>query len=247
MSVPLAEGTIKVGEHNTATFAGLTFNLDTIWATAIAGLVVIVFGLWISRRITSGVPSGAQLTWETVIGSIEDQVESSIGRKVAPFVVPLAVTLFFFILFANWLELIPTEFSSGDSEFHLLPSPTADVNLTYAMALLVIGWMHTTGVRKKGWKKYFAHFFQPNPLLFPINLIEEIVKPFTLALRLFGNILSGGIMIAVIGLLPIYVLWAPNAIWKLFDMFIGVIQAFIFALLTILYFSFAVGGQEEGH
>ncbi|MEP6665632.1 MAG: F0F1 ATP synthase subunit A, partial [Nocardioidaceae bacterium] len=72
-----------------------------------------------------------------------------------------------------------------------------------------------------------------------ILLIEEIVKPFTLALRLFGNIFSGGIMLAIIGLLPAYVLWGPNGLWKLFDLFIGLIQAFIFALLTILYFGMA--------
>jgi F-type H+-transporting ATPase subunit a len=63
---------------------------------------------------------------------------------------------------------------------------------------------------------------------------------------LFGNIFSGGIMVALISLFPAYLLWGPNAVWKLFDMFIGLIQAFIFALLTILYFGFATSEEEEG-
>jgi F-type H+-transporting ATPase subunit a len=70
-----------------------------------------------------------------------------------------------------------------------------------------------------------------------------------LALRLFGNIFAGGIMLALIGLIPIYGLWAPNLLWKLFDMFIGGIQAFIFALLTVLYFAMAGAGHgpDEEH
>jgi F-type H+-transporting ATPase subunit a len=82
-------------------------------------------------------------------------------------------------------------------------------------------------------------------LMFPINLVEEIARPLTLALRLFGNIFAGVIMVSLIALFPAYILWAPNIIWKLFDMFIGLIQAFIFALLTILYFS-SVKPTEEG-
>ncbi len=233
---PLA-AEIDIGTtHPTWKFGGLIFNLDTIWATVVAGAIVVLFGVFIARRATSGVPKGPQLIWETVIGSIDDQVEDSIGRRVAPFVVPLATALFFFILFANWLEIIPTH--------HHLPSPTADVNLTFALAILVIIWVHVTGVRKRGAGNYFGHFFKPI-LLSPINIIEELVKPVTLALRLFGNVFAGGVMISVIGLMPSFILWAPNILWKLFDMVIGVIQAFIFALLTILYFSFAVGGHGD--
>ena len=84
--------------------------------------------------------------------------------------------------------------------------------------------------------------------MFPLHIIEELAKPITLALRLFGNLFSGGIMIALLISLPIAFFPASIAltvVWKLFDMFIGVIQAFIFALLTILYYQFAV--EEDGH
>ena len=167
--------------------------------------------------------------------------------------VPLAVALFFFILTANWIEVFPTELNH---DVHLLPSPTADTNLTYAMAFLVIVGVFTFGIREQGWKGYFKHYFEPYPWMFPLELLQDLLKPITLALRLFGNIFAGGIMIALIAGM---VAWTPsniplgpvltvifNIIWKLFDtLFLGGLQAFIFALLTILYFGMA--GGHGGH
>ncbi len=240
----VASGGIEVGHHVTGTFLGMTFNLDTIWSTAIAGLVVIGLAFWMRRKITSRVPSKIQIIWEGLITTVSNQVEQSLGR-VNRFVIQLAVAEFVFILFANWLELIPSpiaHFPSGEG--HLWLSPTADVNLTYAMALLVIVGVHIHSVRQRGWKGYIKHYFQPYPILFPLNLLEELTKPISLALRLFGNILSGGIMISLLTLLPVWLFWGPQAAWKLFDLAIGVIQALIFALLTIIYF--ALAGETHG-
>ena len=83
--------------------------------------------------------------------------------------------------------------------------------------------------------------------MFPLNLLEELIKPITLALRLFGNIFAGGIMLALITLMPLYILWAPNLLWKAFGGAIAVIQAFIFALLTVLYFAMAGAGHGDEH
>ena len=229
-----ADTNIEVGVHKTATFLGMTFNVDTIIATVVAGAIVLGLGLYMAHRASHGVPSKLQVAFETVTDAVQGQVDATIGRT-AQFVVPLAVTLFFFILIANWLELVPTHEN--------LPSPTADTNLTYAMAFTVVIWANIAGMRKKGLRRYGRHFVEPYKVLLPLNVVEELVKPFTLALRLFGNIFAGGIMISLIGLFPAWLLWAPNGVWKLFDAFIGVIQAFIFALLTILYFSFAM--QED--
>jgi F-type H+-transporting ATPase subunit a len=239
------ETEIKIGEHVERTFLGMTFNLDTIISTLVAGTLVLLLGFWARSALTKPevdhVPSKIQILWETIVDQVNTQVEDNLG-KVHPFVVPLAVALFFFILFANWLELLPTEINHN---LHLLPAPTADTNLTYAMAIMAMVGVWVYGIREKGVKGYFHHFLEPFPILLPLNILEELTKPITLALRLFGNIFAGGIMLALIGLIPWYASWAPNLLWKLFDMAIGGIQAFIFALLTILYFGMAGAGHGE--
>jgi F-type H+-transporting ATPase subunit a len=236
---PLAAKDIgdEIGHHIVVRLGGFAFNIDTIYSTVLAAGIVIGLGLYLRAKVTSGVPSRLQLIWETVVEQVRAQVADQIG-PTAPFVVPLAIALFMFILIANWIELVPT--------MEKLPSPSADVNLTFALAIVVIIWVHIISIRRKGLKAYFKHYAQPYLALTPINVIEELARPVTLALRLFGNIFSGTIMILLIGLFPAFLSWAPNAVWKLFDMFIGVIQAFIFALLTILYFAGAVE-TEEAH
>jgi F-type H+-transporting ATPase subunit a len=226
----------RIGHHVTVTIGGLGFNLDTIWSSALAAAIVLGLGLWLRAQISSGVPGRLQLVWETVVGQVRGQVEQQMG-PTAPFVVPLAIALFMYILTANWLGLIPT--------MEKVPPPAADVNFTFALALVVIVWMHITSVRRKGIKGYFKHYTQPIAFLTPFNILEELAKPVSLALRLFGNIFSGTIMILLIGLFPVYILPVPNALWKLFEMFIGVIQALIFAILTIIYFSSAVETEES--
>jgi F-type H+-transporting ATPase subunit a len=233
--------TVKVGEHHTWHIFGLTFNGDTIIATIIAGLIIVLLGLLLRRSVNARKPGRLQVFFEAIVQQVERQVEETMGVQTAPFVVPLAIALFLFILIANWLAIIP---SPGDPEY-LIP-PASDVNLTYALALFVIILMHVTGVRKKGFRGYYPHLLTPSPIMLPINIIEELAKPLTLALRLFGNIVSGVIMVSLIALFPAYILWAPDVIWKLFDMFIGLIQAFIFGLLTIIYFSSVRASEEEG-
>jgi F-type H+-transporting ATPase subunit a len=240
-TVLAAESGIEVGVHREWHLLGLTFNADTIVSTAIAGAIIVGFALYLAWRATSGVPSGIQLAFETVTDQIEQQVEDQIGIRTAPFVVPLAITLFLFILIANWLSILPHAW-----EEYVRP-PTADVNLTFALAFFVIILVHITGVRVRGARHYFGHFLKPYPVMLPLEIITEVAKPFTLSLRLFGNILAGGVMVAVLALLPSFVEWLPIVIWKLFDLFIGVIQAFIFALLTIIYFGFAVSEEEAAH
>jgi F-type H+-transporting ATPase subunit a len=236
----LAEGGgVQVGEHPPWHVLGMTINADTVISTVIAAVIVLGLGLYLAAKATSKVPSGLQLAFETVTDQVERQVESNVGIRTAPFVVPLAVALFFFILISNWMTILPHAW-----EEYIRP-PTADVNLTFALALFVIILVHWTGIRVKG-KHYFRHFIEPYPALLPLLIIEELVKPVTLALRLFGNILAGTVMVSVIALLPAVVLWAPTTAWKLFDLFIGLLQALIFALLTILYFGFAAGQDEEG-
>jgi F-type H+-transporting ATPase subunit a len=229
---------ITVGQHPRATLFGLAFNRDTVISTLFAGAVLCGVGLYMVTRITDGVPGKLQLAFEGLVKYIEDLVEESMGIKTAPFVVPLAVTLFAFILIANWVEVLPSD--------EKLISPTSDINLTAAMAIFVIAWVHLLGIKRKGLFGYAKSFMGAPYWLIPFRAIEEVAKPLSLALRLFGNLFAGGLMIALIGLLPWTFVSVPlNSVWKIFDMFIGLIQALIFSLLTVVYFSAAV--SEEGH
>ena len=237
----LASGNITIGEHHGVVHvAGLTIYLDVVWTTLIAAAIVLGFGLRMRAKVTSGVPGKLQLFWETLVEQVSDLASSAIGPEGLPFV-GLGVTVFFFILICNWLAFVP----SGDPGF--LAPPTGDVNLPLALALTVFFLVHYNSVKARGWKGYFKHYAQPYAALTPINIIEEITKPITLTFRLFGNIFSGVLMVAVIvTLIPPYLSWIGLLIWKPFDeLFIGAIQAFIFALLTIMYLG--MGMSRDSH
>jgi len=230
---------IPVGDHITRH----GFNLDTIYTTLIACAVVLGMGFYLRSKVTAQVPGKLQMAWESLVGWVQEQVGSSLGPQYQR-VVPLGVTIFALVLVANWIEILPGLYHNTD----YAPAPTADVNLTYAMAIVVFVLTNAAGIRARGFGGYIKHLFRKPVAMFPLHIIEEIAKPLTLALRLFGNLFSGGIMIALlISFIPKFyilsILFTP--VWKLFDMFIGLIQAFIFALLTILYFQFAT--EEGGH
>src|SRR5262249_15460804 len=141
---------ITIGEHKEVVVGGLTFNIDTIVSTIIAIAAVLILGLWAARALARNtqdhVPTKGQLICETVVKEDNCQVEDNLGR-VHPYAAPLAISIFFFVLFANWLELIPTELNE---DAHLISAPTADVNLTYALAAVTMTSVWVYGIRLKG-------------------------------------------------------------------------------------------------
>jgi F-type H+-transporting ATPase subunit a len=244
----LAGAQIEVGEHTTAKWLGLTVNTDTVLSTAIAAVIVIALAFFLRAKITSsGIPSGVQLFWEALTIQMRSQIESAIGMRIAPFVLPLAVTIFVFILTSNWLAVLPLQYTNANGHTtELLNSPAADINYVLALALFVFVCYHLAGIWRRGIIGYPIKVLKGHvAFLAPINLVEEFAKPISLSLRLFGNIFAGGILVALIALFPPYIMWLPNAIWKSFDLFVGAIQAFIFSILTILYFSQAMEMEED--
>jgi F-type H+-transporting ATPase subunit a len=232
---------IHVGTHEYVfEFLGMTFNGDTIISTVIAAIVVIALAFFLKSKVTStGVPGGVQLFFEAITIQMRQQVEAAIGMKIAPFVLPLAVTIFVFILVSNWLAVLPVQYGGSDGAAgELIKAPASDINYVLALAAFVFICYNAAGVWRRGAWGHAKKLVKGHvTLMAPINIIEELAKPISLALRLFGNIFAGGILVALIAMFPWYIQWAPNAIWKTFDLFVGLIQAFIFALLTILYFS----------
>jgi F-type H+-transporting ATPase subunit a len=233
-----ADNEIQPGHHPTFQFLGLTFNSDTLAATLVAMVILLGLGLYMARGASAGKPTKLQLIFEALVEWVRGQIRDGMGVNAPKGVTELGVALFAFILVCNWLAALPTE--------KYVPPPTADVNFVYPVALLVIVWVIVVSIRRQG-KHYLDHFLQP---MGPIEFITQFfARPLSLALRLWGNIFAGALMVEVIALMPSYVLWLPNAAWKLFDMFIGLLQALIFSLLTILYFSEAVTvehGEEAG-
>ena len=116
------------------------------------------------------------------------------------------MTIFVLVLVANWVEVFPGLWHNTD----YLPSPTADVNLTYALGATVFVLTNGAAIRAKGFGGYIKSFFAPPRWLAPIRALEELMKPVTLALRLFGNLFSGGIMIAL--LLAICLLYTSRCV-----------------------------------
>ena len=236
---------IAVGDHPTWHFLGMTFNVDTMYASAIAAVVTVVFMWLVARAATHREPSKGQIIVETVLQQVRTYVNQAVGHATPPWLVPLGFALFFFILFCNWLEWFP---SGHHPEY--LPPPTSDTNLTFALtAVVVVGYTYVGFKHKR--RRYVTDMITAKPPVvgaFIKIVIDQIANPLALALRLFGNVLASGIMFSVIGLLPLAWIWLygpANVIWKLFDVgLILSIQAFIFAFLTILYFGFAV---EEEH
>jgi F-type H+-transporting ATPase subunit a len=245
---------ITVGEHVVHKVLGLSLDLDTIWATAAGLVVVFLLGLALRRQVSRPTPGKLQVAFEMGVSAVTKQVEGSIG-PAGQAIIPLAVALFVFIFVCNCFESIGL-----GSHFEWLAAPTGDINLPLAMAVFVILLVHVASIRARGILGYVKHYaMQPFPVvLLPYNLfmniVEEVARPVTLALRLFGNLLSGTLMLSVIAALGAWKLsGAPvgdvviviiNPIWKVFDLAIGAIQAFIFALLTILYFDVAMSGAR---
>src|ERR1700739_4845740 len=148
----LSEAAIEVGHHETANWLGLTVNTDTVLATAIAAVIVIALAFFLRAKVTSsGVPNGVQLFFEALTIQMRDQIETTIGLRIAPFVLPLAVTLFVFILIANWLSVLPFQYQdSGGKAHELLAPPASDINFVLALALFVFVCYHAAGVWRRG-------------------------------------------------------------------------------------------------
>ena len=237
-----------------------TFNYDSVISTVVAIVITLGVGFWIRSKLKSGEPGRVQAVFEWGYDQLRSLIRTNVSDD-ALFIMPLALTLFLYILIANWIEILPLAI------FPILHGANADLNQTLAMALVVIGVVQWYSVRVLGWRGYFRRYTKPfeMPLAFrigfaPFNILEEIVKPVTLSLRLFGNIFAGAVMIALIagfGTLSLPLVGVVGgtvlgtillAIWKAFDViFIGFIQAFIFMLLTVIYFGAAREGLEHEH
>ncbi len=226
-------------EHLTKNIFGITVNVDTLITMWGAMLVIIIFAYISTRKLTI-IPTKIQSFAESIVGMFVNLTESMIGEKEGKKHIPLAASLFLFIVTANLAGQLPLRL------FHLskgeLASPTNDINLTAAMAIIVLVYYVACGIKKKKIKFFIHGFSFIDIIMFLVELLDMFTRPLTLALRLFGNILAGEILIsALIGLCS-YGLPLPA---MLYELLVAFVQALVFTMLTIVYISSAISEEES--
>lgn len=224
--------------HLIAHIGQFSVNVDTVVTMWITMGILIVFALFATRKM-SIIPGKLQAIAEGILGVFVNLTDSMIGKNGRKHI-PLLASLFLFILTANLLGQLPWRL------YHMktgeLASPTNDINMTAAMAIMVLIYYIYQGVKIKG-PKYFLHEFSFVGIIMAlVELLEMVVRPFSLALRLFANILAGELLIVTFVGLCAYLLPLP---FMLFEVFVAFIQALVFMLLSTAYIAIAV--QEEEH
>src|SRR5699024_4927486 len=228
----------------------LSVDLSIVLMTVITSIVVLLIGIWCSRKLQMK-PTGAQAFMEWVVELVKGLVTATMAWKTGRAFLLLGLTLIMFILVSNVLGMVTT-ISIGGQEWWT--APTADAGMTLTRAALVVVLSHYYGIKLRGFKEYGKGFFAPIWIMFPFKIIEEFTNTLTLGLRLFGNIFAGGILTALIlgmstnamgdfsifGFIGSIV---PMLAWQGFSLFVAGIQAFIFTLLTMLYLSHKVESE----
>jgi F-type H+-transporting ATPase subunit a len=241
--------------HNatfTSTGGFWTLDLDTVSVSLVLGVAFLLFFYLIAKKATISIPKKTQNAIEMVIEGIGKIVKESC-RDNQQFVAALALTVMVWVFLMNFMDLIPVDLlpmmmkSMGVHYFRSVP--TADPSLTFALSLVVFILVIFYNVKSKGFfglsKEMLSKPF--GWYLFPINLlqrlVEECVKPVSLSLRLFGNLLAGEIVFLLIATMPWWVEFPLGFVWTMFHLLVIVIQSFIFMMLTIVY----CGLAQESH
>lgn len=225
-------------------------HLDTLFFSILLGLLYLFIFRMAARKATSGVPGKIQNFVEVMIEFVDTQVKDTF-HSPNKLIGPLALTVFMWVLFCNTMDLLPVDLLPRLASllgFHYLRVvPTADVNFTFALSLSVFVLIFGFGFYAKGVKgmvkEFTLHPFN-TPFLAPFNfvlkMIEELARPVSLSLRLFGNLYAGElIFILIAALIPTFLQWPVGLIWAIFHILVIVLQAFIFMMLTIVYLSLA--------
>ncbi|MBP3952786.1 F0F1 ATP synthase subunit A [Bacillus suaedae] len=225
-------------------YFGLTFNMSTVLMTTVTCLIVFFICFFGTRKLAMR-PSGLQNFLEWVIDFIRGIIKANMSWKVGKQFTGLAFTLLFFVFVANMLG-IPFEIVNYKTHEVWWKSPTADPALTIGMAALVIIMTHYYGIRERGVGEYFKDYVRPVPFLLPFKIIEEFANTLTLGMRLFGNIYAKEILMVLLvglgtsGAIGLFGAFLPTMVWQAFGLFIGALQAYIFAMLAMVYMAHKV-------
>lgn len=223
---------------------------------AVVLVVIVVFGLMLRRKV-SLIPGGFQNMLESILEGFLKLMDSVLGnRKKSEKYLPLVLTIFLLVVLSNWFGLLPGVGSigirgiSGESRTSFTPlfrAPAADLNFTVAIAILAVFCINLFGILTLGFVRHFSKFFTfKNPLYTFVGLLEfisEFAKMVSFSFRLFGNIFAGEVLLIIVGFLVPYAVPLP---FLFLEIFVGFIQAFVFAMLTLVFIAMATA-EHEAH
>lgn len=199
----------------------ITRSIMTTWGIMLA---LAIFSWFVTRRLRRE-PGPLQAAVEGAVGAIDDTIRSVLpghAERVFPFI----ATLWIFILLANLIGLIPA-----------IHAPTSDLSVTAALAVLVFLSVHWFGIAIEGIKPYLRHYLAPSPLLLPFHIISEISRTLTLAVRLFGNMMSLEMAALLVLLVAGFLAPIPLLMLHIVE---ALIQAYIFGMLALIYLAGAI-------
>lgn len=225
-----------------------TFHLDTLFFSVILGFVFLLLFKKAAESATSDVPNGFQNFAEMIVEFVDTQVKDSFHGR-SPLIAPLALSIFCWVFLMNTMDLLPVDLlpllASMVGLEYMRVVPSTDLNATFAMSISVFFLILFYSIKVKGPIGFakemlltpFGKWMIPFNLL--LKLVEELAKPISLGLRLFGNMYAGELIFILIALLPWYVQPLLSFPWAVFHILIITLQAFIFMVLTIVYLSLA--------
>jgi len=244
-----------INHHLTHLTVGKGFwslNLDTMVCSWVLGLLFLLLFYIAGKRSSAGVPSKWQNFVELMLEFVGEQVSDTYHGK-SKLIAPLALTIFVWVFLMNFMDLVPVDLlpmiASWCGIKYLKVVPTTDPNLTLGMSISVfflIIWYNlaakgAVGVLLEVTCRPFGVWLMPLNIF--LKIIEELAKPISLGLRLFGNLYAGELIFILIALLPWWTQWPLGGAWAIFHILVITIQAFVFMMLTIVYLSLA----EESH
>ena len=215
----------------------MSFNMDTLITMWVSMLLLIILAFLTTRNL-SMIPTKLQLVGEGIIKYFNDLAKSSMGNDNAQKHIAIVLTLFMFILTANLVGQLPLKLIHlAHGEF---ASPNNDIDMTAAMAIVVSIYYIYYGVKKNGFRFFFKGFTIDGIIITLVDTLELFVRPFSLALRLFANIFAGEVLVTTVVSLTGVFFPLP---FMLFEVFVALIQALVFTILSTTYISLAI--QEE--
>jgi F-type H+-transporting ATPase subunit a len=213
---------------------------ETVVVTWLVMVILIAASFLLTRNLKQ-IPCGAQCILESAVEFLNRFSRQHFGSRAGVYG-PYAGTVFLFLLLANIIPVLTPVAAFGWEPPFTIKPPARDINFTAALALVSILLVLVGGIRARGLKGWGKHLLSPVPMMLPFNLLEYVIRPLSLCLRLFGNILGGFIIMLLIeSVAPII---APPILSLYFDFLDGLIQALVFTFLTILFIAEAV--EAEG-